>query len=81
MKGTGYTNHCSRCLWSKHVDVNPGDREATCHGLMEPIGLEIKNEEYIITHRCVLCGHEKRNTSSKEDDFDAILALSKRLTP
>ena len=22
----GYTNHCSQCLWSKHVDINPGDR-------------------------------------------------------
>jgi len=22
----GYTNHCSQCLWSKHVDINLGDR-------------------------------------------------------
>jgi hypothetical protein len=22
--GNGYTNHCSQCLWSKHVDDNSG---------------------------------------------------------
>ncbi len=28
----GYTcrNHCNNCLYSKHVDINPGDREETC---------------------------------------------------
>ena len=41
VKGNGYTNHCPKCLWSKHVDVNPGDRAATCGGLMEPIGAEV----------------------------------------
>jgi hypothetical protein len=35
VKGGGYTNHCPECLWSKHVDVNPGDRQATCQGLKE----------------------------------------------
>ena len=31
-EGNGYTNHCSQCLWSKHVDINPGDRspEPSC---------------------------------------------------
>ncbi|MBU3901416.1 RNHCP domain-containing protein, partial [Patescibacteria group bacterium] len=28
IKGTGYTDHCPKCLWSQHVDVNPGDRQA-----------------------------------------------------
>ena len=35
IEGNGYTNHCTACLWSKHVDVNPGDRAADCHGLMK----------------------------------------------
>ena len=39
VNGSGYTNHCPRCLWSKHVDVNPGDRQATCQGFMEPVCL------------------------------------------
>ena len=41
--GNGYTNHCPNCLWSKHVDINPGDRAADCGGLMEPIAVEIQN--------------------------------------
>ena len=36
VKGNGYTNHCPYCLYSKHVDEDPGDRAATCHGIMEP---------------------------------------------
>lgn len=76
VKGSGYTNHCPRCLWSKHVDVNPGDRQAACQGLMEPVGVELKGGEYTILHRCTRCGFEKRNKASKDDNFDAILHLS-----
>lgn len=77
VEGSGYTNHCPGCLWSKHVDVNPGDRAALCEGMMEPLGMEFKGGEYTILHCCVLCGFEKKNKSSKEDDFDAIIRLSK----
>ena len=75
-KGTGYTNHCSACLWSKHVDVHPGDRKAECKGLMEPIEVEKKGEEFILTHKCVVCGHEKRNKTAPNDDIEKIIELS-----
>lgn len=78
VKGNGYTNHCPRCLWSKHVDINPGDRMAKCGGMMEPIAIESKDGGYIIVHRCVKCGYEKRNKKSEEDNFEAILKLSSR---
>lgn len=78
--GSGYTNHCTQCLWSKHVDVNPGDRKATCLGLMEPIGVELKDGKYVILHRCTLCGFEKRNKASDDDNFESILLLSSRPT-
>ena len=58
VSGTGYTNHCPRCLWGKHVDVHPGDRAATCGGLMEPIGVSLEHGSYRILHRCVACGRE-----------------------
>ncbi|MEI8096740.1 MAG: RNHCP domain-containing protein [Candidatus Moraniibacteriota bacterium] len=77
--GNGYTNHCTKCLWSKHVDVSPGDRLATCGGLMEPIALKQESMGYILTHRCVKCGHEKKNRGAEEDDFEALLGLSRRL--
>ena len=74
--GNGYTNHCPRCLWSRHVDVNPGDRAATCQGMMEPIGTELKKGEYIILHHCVACGFERKNKTMPEDSFDVIMELS-----
>lgn len=75
VKGDGYTNHCPECLWSQHVDVNPGDRSASCRGLMEPVGFTVKHGNYILTHRCTTCGIEKKNKTSKNDSFAAILNL------
>jgi hypothetical protein len=60
------------------VDVYPGDRLAACHGLMEPTGIELKGEKYVIVHRCIVCGMEKKNKAAKNDNFDVILQLSSR---
>lgn len=76
VQGNGYTNHCPKCLWSKHVDVNPGDRQAACRGLMEPIDAALGGDGYMILHRCVACGFEKKNKASNDDDFYVILQLS-----
>ena len=73
--GDGYTNHCSKCLYSKHVDYTPGDRENMCGGLMRPIGAEKRGEIYVITHKCDLCGEEKKNKSASSDDFDTLISL------
>jgi hypothetical protein len=78
VKGTGYTNHCPQCLWSKHVDVNPGDRAATCGGMMKPVRVETeKGLKQLLTHRCEKCGYEKRNRLEIGDNFDAVLAVVK----
>ena len=79
VNGSGYTNHCPKCLWSKHVDINPGDRHATCQSPMEPVGVESKGGKYIILHRCVSCHFQKRNKMAKDDNFDAIIQLSRRI--
>jgi rubrerythrin len=78
VKGTGYTNHCPECLFSQHVDNNPGDRQNQCHGLMKPIDLEIKNGKYHIIHQCQKCGIKKKNKSSKNDDFNKLINVSKK---
>lgn len=78
VKGSGFTNHCPKCLWSKHVDVDPGDRAASCGGLMEPVVVEGASPDYVILHRCVSCGHEKRNKVSSEDSFEKILEIVKK---
>lgn len=76
VRGTGYTNHCPRCLWSRHVDVLPGDRLAECGGLMEPVGVLFEGGEYTLAQRCVECGRMWRNRTSPGDDRHAVLALA-----
>jgi hypothetical protein len=74
--GNGYTNHCTNCLWSMHVDVNPGDRAADCGGLMAPVGLEIRGGSNIIEHQCTECDHSRKNKTSPGDNLDRIIDLS-----
>lgn len=78
VKGTGYTNHCPQCLWSKHVDNNPGDRQNSCQGLMKPIGLEMVSGQQKIIHCCQQCGLIKRNLKAQLDNFETILSLAKQ---
>ena len=75
--GNGYTNHCPECLWSKHVDNNPGDRAATCGGMMRPTTIESGGDRFIITHVCETCGKVKRQRTSDNDNMDAIIEISK----
>lgn len=79
VSGSGYTNHCPKCLWSKHVDIEPGDRAATCHGMMKPIDLEAEGSDYMLTLECEMCSLRKRNKTSETDDQESIVALSKEL--
>lgn len=65
----GYSsrNHCPFCLWSLHVDVNPGDRDNSCKGQMEPIFAETDPKKgFVIVHKCTKCGEIKRNRSAHE---------------
>ena len=75
VSGNGYTNHCPKCLWSKHVDVNPGDRSADCGGMMKPVSFEQKSGGWRILHKCEKCGHKKINRLSKDDDFDIMFGI------
>ncbi len=79
VEGNGYTNHCPTCLWSKHVDVEPGDRKATCNGMMEPTAVQMKDATYVLTHTCVVCGYTKPNKLNGHDDMDAVIELAKTI--
>ena len=76
--GDGYTNHCPTCLWSKHVDVNPGDRAEPCGGSMEPVALEGGPAEYKIVHHCIKCGIERKNIAAEGDEPDALVAIAQK---
>ncbi len=78
VKGTGYTNHCPQCLYSKHVDVSPGDRANECGGLMKPIRVEGTGiDKMQIVHKCVKCAAEKNNKIQKDDDIEAVANVAK----
>jgi len=76
VSGNGYTNHCPNCLWSLHIDNHPGDRASKCQGLMKPISLIKKGDNYQIIHECQKCGHTKSNKMSPDDNFDLALKLT-----
>jgi rubrerythrin len=78
--GNGYTNHCPRCLWSKHVDINPGDRASVCGGMMKPVRVEKIKKGYTLIHLCEQCGYEKPNKVSPNDDFDVVVSVSKKVS-
>ena len=82
----GYSsrNHCPFCLWSLHVDINPGDRANPCGGELEPItAIPDPKKGYIIVTRCRKCGETRRCRAAHEakvqpDNLRLIIALTAR---
>ena len=69
-------DHCNYCLYSKHVDIYPGDRANNCLGLLEPIGIEKYKNTYKIIYKCQKCGELHKNIMANDDNFDKIIELS-----
>lgn len=78
--GNGYTNHCPQCLWSKHVDVNPGDRAEQCGGMMKPIGVTIESKGWKITHQCETCGCTRKVKSAKSDSTTELVNVNSTIS-
>lgn len=69
-------DHCSKCLCSIHVDINPGDRANTCLGTLIPIDIETNSKKgYIIKYKCQKCGMEHNNKTADDDSFKTILTI------
>ena len=69
-------DHCPYCLYSKHVDINPGDRSNQCKGLLVPISIEKHKNTYKIIYKCSKCGQIHKNIIAKDDNMDKIISLS-----
>ncbi len=84
VKPLGYTsrNHCPFCLFSLHLDINPGDRASGCGGLLEPVKVETDPKKgFIIVSKCRKCGEIKRNKAANEasvqpDDIKKLIKLT-----
>ena len=75
----GYTSrdHCPHCLYSKHVDNMPGDREAECRGLLKPVQVELDSKKgYVIIYKCEKCGAIRKNKAAVDDDKDLLIKLT-----
>lgn len=77
-------NHCPECLWSRHVDVFPGDRASDCGGALEPVAVEQHPKKgWVIVHACQTCGERRRNKAALDDPqqpdrYDVLVALSQQ---
>lgn len=69
-------DHCPNCLYSKHVDIMPGDRLNECLGLMKPIGIEKYKNTYKIIYKCLKCNQIHKNIMANDDNYDLIIKLS-----
>ena len=78
VKPLGYSSrdHCPYCLYSKHVDINPGDRLNTCKGLLKPIEIEKYKDTYKIIYKCEKCNKTHKNIIAKDDDMNEIIKVS-----
>lgn len=71
-------DHCNYCLYSKHVDINPGDRLNECRGLLKPIGIEKHKDTFKIIYRCEKCRKMHKNIMARDDNMDIIIEISKK---
>lgn len=69
-------DHCPYCLYSKHVDIMPGDRSNECKGLLKPIGIEKFRDTYKIVYQCQKCNQIHKNIMANDDNMDIIIKLT-----
>ena len=72
-------DHCPNCLYSKHVDIFPGDRMNKCGGLMVPTGIEKFKNTYKIIYRCLKCNKIHKNIMASDDNFNKIIEISSQI--
>lgn len=82
--GTVQRNHCNTCLWSKHVDTKPGNRDSDCHSRMEPLALTFKHAgvdkygkervgDVMLVHMCTGCETPNINRIAGDDSCSKIM--------
>ncbi len=80
--GKSSRNHCPFCLWSLHVDINPGDRANACRGSLRPVAaVTDPRKGFILIHKCEACGALVRCRAALDapvqpDDAEKLIALT-----
>lgn len=84
--GTVQRNHCNTCLWSKHVDTKPGNRDSECQSRMEPLALTFKHAgvdkygrervgDVMLVHMCKGCNDININRIAGDDLPSVIMDI------
>lgn len=69
-------DHCNECLHSLHVDIDPGDRNNDCKGILKPINVIYSSKsEYIIVYKCSVCGKIINNIAAKDDNKSTMYKI------
>lgn len=77
--GSDHRNHCPNCLYSLHLDIEPGDPESDCGGIMEPISVWIRRKgEWAVLHRCKRCGTIHSNRIAADDNPIKLVSIAFR---
>lgn len=79
--GNTSRDHCPFCLYSKHVDIMPGDRKNPCKGALIPMQVYPDAKKgYIIEYKCSECGQKVRNKAALSgdvpDDTEILIKLT-----
>lgn len=71
-------NHCSFCLYSKHLDLNkPGDRLSSCRAMMIPTMIDSSGKKgMMLIHQCTKCKKRISNKLADDDNWDLVIKLS-----
>ena len=85
LSGVNNRNHCSYCLWSRHLDLYAaGDRLSACKATMQPIALTSKRSrnkysrgrgELMLVHLCTDCSEISINRIAADDHADTLLEV------
>lgn len=69
-------DHCNSCLYSLHVDIEPGDRKNSCRGMLVPINVEYSSKKgQVVIYKCKKCSGIIRNIVAEDDDRNTIYKI------
>ena len=61
------------------MDIEPGDRESDCGGIMEPVAVWVRRGgEWAIIHRCKRCGALSSNRVAADDNPMKLMSIAMR---
>ncbi|MBN1374056.1 RNHCP domain-containing protein [Candidatus Dojkabacteria bacterium] len=68
----GNRDHCPFCLHGLHVDIEPGDRNNTCHGILKPLKIVTRKGKQQIEFKCESCGDTVYCLIAPDDNLEVL---------